>query len=69
MQRADSAEVFWDDQKKSWVVRVQVGAEAVRRHCKERNRDAADESLRALALQTARDEGYEVPADMVRVKR
>ncbi|NWF84029.1 MAG: hypothetical protein HXY18_09400 [Bryobacteraceae bacterium] len=69
MTRATCAEVFWEDGKKAWVVRVQVGEEAVRRTCKGVKRDADDDALRSLALQTARDEGYDLATGDVRVKR
>lgn len=67
--RADRAEVFWDSQKKQWVVRIQVGAEVIRRGCKGGAHDSEDGALRTLAVETARDEGYELPVDAVEVKR
>jgi hypothetical protein len=69
MLRADKAEVFWDDQKKQWVVRIQVGAEVIRRGCKTSKRESEDAALKTMAVETARDEGYELPAEAVDVKR
>ena len=69
MVRAHSAEVFWDPARKAWVVRIQVGEEAIRRACKDAKRDANDDALRSLAVQTAQDEGYELASDFVSVKR
>ena len=70
MLRADKAEVVWDAQKKNWVVRIQVGAEVIRRGCKESKRESEDDAaLRTLAVATARDEGYDVPVEAVEVKR
>ena len=67
--KADGAEVFWDVQKKAWVIRIKVGEEAVRRTCKNSKNDLGDKELRDLAVQTATDEGYELPPDHVVVKR
>ena len=69
MVRATAAEVFWDAGKKAWVVRIQVGEEAVRRACKGAKRDADEGTLRALAVQTAQDDGYDLAAAAVSVKR
>lgn len=69
MMRANGAEVYWDTQKKSWIVRVQVGEEVVRRACKSAKRDADDSGLRTAAIETARDDGYELDPDHVTVRR
>lgn len=61
--------MFWEDGKKAWIVRVQVGEEAVRRTCKGFKRDADDGALRSLAVRTALEEGYELAASDVSVKR
>ncbi len=66
--RANDAEVFWDAQKKDWIVRIRAGEEVVRRPCKGAH-DLPDEQLRSLAVQTANDDGYELGPDTVRVKR
>jgi hypothetical protein len=69
MVRATDAEVVWDVQKKTWVVRVRIGEEVVRRPCKGANREASDEILRSLAVKTAQDDGYELPSEVVTIKR
>lgn len=69
MVRANAAEVFWDAGKKSWVVRIHVGAEAVRRTCKDTPQDADEAALHTLAVKTAQDEGYELPVGSVSVQR
>jgi hypothetical protein len=69
MIRANAAEVFWDTDKNAWIVRVTVGEEAVKRMCKGTSRDADEDTLRSLAVQTASDEGYELAAADVSVKR
>ena len=69
MNKADKAEVSWDEQKKNWLVRIQIGEEVIRRHCKDAQQDATDEALRTLAVATAADEGYELIGDTVTIKR
>ncbi|WP_321471833.1 hypothetical protein [uncultured Paludibaculum sp.] len=69
MVRANAAEVFWDTDKKTWVVRIQVGGEAVRRTCKGTPQNADEAALHSLALQTAQDEGYELAETAVSVRR
>jgi hypothetical protein len=63
---ADHAEVTWDHEKSQWLVRIHVGEEVIRRHCRG-SKDTAPESLRADAVKTAKDEGYDLPADRVTV--
>ena len=41
-----------------WLVRIAVGEEVIRRYC-DLPRDASEKDLRAVALQTLKDEGYE----------
>lgn len=69
MIKADKAEVVWDEQKKNWLVRIQVGEEVIRRPCKSAKHDVPDDNLRTLAVATASDEGYELPNDAVTIKR
>jgi hypothetical protein len=69
MIKADKAEVSWDVDKKSWLVRIQIGEEVIRRHSKDAKQDASDEALRTLATATATDEGYELSNDTVFIKR
>lgn len=69
MVQATAAEVFWEATKKAWIVRIQVGEEAVRRTCKGAKQDADEDALRSLAVQTAHDDGYELAAGAVSIKR
>ena len=63
--KADRVEVSRDKQSNRWLVRIQVGAEVIRRHC-DASPDVDEATLRALAAQTATDEGYSVdPPDIV----
>lgn len=68
MLRADSATVNWDQAKKAWQVRLEIGKEVIKRACKVA-RDTDDQRLQSLALETARDEGYELDAARVVVSR
>jgi hypothetical protein len=69
MVRADGAEILWDSQKKNWIVRIKSGEEVLRRQCKKSAQEMADDALRNLAVQTAHDDGYELTADAVTIKR
>lgn len=64
--QADRVEVSWDAGKHNWLVRIEVGAEVIRRHCKY-PRDADEQTLRAAATQTVSDEGYEVDQTSIAV--
>lgn len=66
--KADRVEVSWDPQKSSWLVRIEVGAEVIRRHCKEA-KTADDQTLQTAAEKTAVDEGYQVSAANISVRR
>jgi len=68
MLRADEAKVEWGQEKKQWHVEIQVGAEVIKRWVKNPH-DTADEALRSLAVETAKDEGYELEAGQVSVVR
>jgi hypothetical protein len=57
--KADRVEVSWDDQKSKWLVRIVVGEEVIRRHCND-SRSVDADTLRASAIKTANEEGYEV---------
>jgi hypothetical protein len=66
--KADHVRVSWDPQKNKWAVRVEVGAEVIRRYC-DQPKGADEQSLRAAATKTAIDEGYEVEPANVSVQR
>jgi len=56
---ADRAEVSWDAAKSKWMVRIESGEEVIRRHW-DLPKNADDQALRSVALQTVQDEGYEI---------
>lgn len=65
MVRADSAKVEWNAAKKRWEVHIQVGAEVVKRPIPKHTEEAGEPALRAAAVETAHDEGYELdPANV-----
>ena len=68
MLRANSAKVDWSPDKKQWHVTISIGAEVIKRWLKNPH-DTADDSLRSLALETAKDEGYELDVGHVTVVR
>jgi hypothetical protein len=69
MTRANDAEVKWEADKKRWVVRIRIGEEVIRRPCKGASASTDTEALRSLAIQTAREEGYDLADDAVAVSR
>jgi hypothetical protein len=69
MLRADTAKVDWSSDKKQWHVEIVVGAEVMKRWAKDPPHEADDETLRSLALATAKDEGYELDATHVTIVR
>jgi hypothetical protein len=66
--RADGAEVSWDAAKSKWLVRITSGDEVMRRHCN-LPKDATEQQLRSAAEQTVREDGYEMDAALVTVRR
>lgn len=70
MMKADLAQVSWDAQKNRWIIRIQAGEEVVKRSPeKGPDRDAADEQLRSIAIDTAHGEGYEIDPSAVTIAR
>lgn len=66
--RADKAEVSWDGDKGKWLIRIIVGEEVIRRYCKA-TKDADPQTLQADAVETAKEEGYDLTGASVEVKR
>jgi hypothetical protein len=66
--RADRVEVSWDADKSNWLVRIKSGEEVIRRHCK-LPKDADEQSLRTAAQQVVHDEGYELAAAELVIRR
>jgi hypothetical protein len=65
MIQASEAKVEWNTEKKHWQVEIHVGAEVIRRQCAKTPRDADRHDLRQLAIETAKDEGYDLDASHV----
>jgi hypothetical protein len=65
---ADRVELSWDTAKSSWLVRIEAGEEAIRRHCK-MPKDADEQSLRSAARQALQDEGYDPEAAVIAIRR
>lgn len=66
--RADRVEISWDAGKSSWLVRIEIGEEVIRRHCK-LAQNVDEQALRQAAQKTLQDEGYEVDGAAVNIKR
>jgi len=60
--RPDRVEISWDEGKSSWLVRIEVGEEVVRRHVG-LAKNADEQALRAAAKKAVEDEGYEAGTD------
>lgn len=69
MAKADNAQVTWETQKKSWQIRIRVGAEVIRRPAANTAADAAEEALRSMAVKVAQDEGYDLDPSKVTITR
>jgi phosphomannomutase len=65
---ADRVEVSWDPGKSKWLVRIQSGEEVIRRYC-DASKSADEQTLRSAAETTVRDEGYQLGAAGVTIKR
>jgi len=69
MLKAEKATVNWDPAKKEWHVRVQIGEEVIKRALAKTPHDASEDILRSRAVETAKDEGYEIGASQVAIER
>jgi len=67
--QATKASVDWDAQKKLWHVRVQIGEEVIKRPLEKTPQDANEAALRSKAVETAKDEGYDVDPATVAIVR
>lgn len=65
---ADRVEVSWDAAKSQWLIRITEGEEVIRRHL-DSPKTADDQALRAAALETVRDEGYEFDGSKFTIQR
>jgi glycosyltransferase involved in cell wall biosynthesis len=69
MVEISNAAVNWDEQKKQWVIRLQIGGEVIKRAAPKAARETDDELLRSTAVQIAEDEGYHLNPSAVTVTR
>ena len=67
MLQATATKVQWDPDKKQWRVRIEFGDEVIKRLLPNSPKDASEDSLRSLAVQTAKDEGYAVEPERVEI--
>jgi hypothetical protein len=58
-QQPDRVELSWDTGKSKWLVRIEAGAEVIRRYC-DLAKDADDNTIRTAAQKTVQDEGYDL---------
>jgi len=68
---AQSAEVFWnehDKKHKGWTAQLHVGAEVIKYHLPP-DQNAADTELVSLAVNAAKEDGYDLNPTAVKVKR
>jgi len=65
---ADRVEVSWDPGKSKWLVRIQSGEEVIRRYYNA-PKNADEQTLRAAADKTVRDEGYQAGPAGITVRR
>ncbi|MGA2580799.1 MAG: hypothetical protein ABSH24_32915 [Bryobacteraceae bacterium] len=69
---AGSAEVVWQDQDKKhrgWAVHLHVGEEVIKYPHPDAVRNLGDAELISLAVQDAREDGYELNPGAVKVTR
>lgn len=69
MLKATNATVDCDPKSKGWHVHIHVGAEVIKRPLPKCVDDVTDDTLRALAVQEAQNEGYELQPDSVTIAR
>ena len=67
--RASSANVDWNPKDNKWHVQIHVGAEVIKRPLQDSPQDAGDDTLRSAAVESAKDEGYEVDPAKVAIVR
>jgi hypothetical protein len=66
--QADRVEVSWDPGKSKWLVRIQSGEEVIRRHFG-LPKGADEAALRSAAEKTVQEEGYQVLAANMSIRR
>jgi hypothetical protein len=65
---ADRVQVFWDNEKSKWFIRITEGEEVIRRHC-DLPKTADEQTLRAAAQKTVQDEGYDFDPTKLSIQR
>ncbi len=69
---AGSAEVLWQDRDRKhrgWTVHLHIGAEVIKHAHPDTDHDTADAGLVALAVEDARNDGYELNPGAVTIAR
>jgi hypothetical protein len=69
---AGSAEVVWQDgdrKHKGWTVHLHIGSEVIKHTHPEAERNTDDATLVSLAVDDAKDDGYELDPAAVKVVR
>jgi len=68
--QAEMISICWQPEKRRWTVAIAIGQEVIKRSpVQSLTRDAADDVLRACAVETALDEGYAVLPHEVNIVR
>ena len=67
--RANSAKIDCDPKDERWHVHIHVGAEVINRPLEKCNENTDEDALRAEAVQTAKDEGYDLDPTNVKIER
>jgi len=68
--QAQAASVAWDQSKKRWTLTIHIGAEVIKRSLEPSPvHEADDDALATLAVDMAKDEGYELRPETVKVAR
>jgi len=65
---ADEVEASWDAGKHSWLLRIRIGEEVIRRHCSAA-KNADDAFLKSLAQKTLQDEGFDSEPKELKIRR
>jgi hypothetical protein len=65
--RANNARVEFDKTHNRWEVHIYVGAEVIKRPITKTEAESGEAALKTLAIQTAKDEGYDVDPASVSV--
>jgi hypothetical protein len=68
---ASSAELVWQEDKKhkGWTVHLHIGEEVIKYSHPDAGHDTADAELISLAVEDARQDGYSLNPDSVKITR